>query len=244
MAVHCPGQVVFFAREPGFVHLAQQHRGGRAVFVRDHAIILADGEHEERLIDLHEVSFTREGHVAFQVENALAATAAAWCLKLPIETIRHGLRTFNGDAEEVPGRFNVLNAGEATVIVDYAHNPSAVEALVAGLDAFSHTRRTLVFSGCNRRDSDLLEMGEELGHAFDRVVLYADRGNNGRDDGELNAVLRRGLERGRRVREVIEVATESAAVEQTLRELHGDELLVIGVEAIEQSLAFVRQQLG
>src|SRR5581483_2645645 len=101
----------------------------------------------------------------------------------------------------------------------------------------------LVFSGCNRRDIDLIEMGEEAGHAFDRVILYADWGHSGRSDGELNAVLRQGLRRGKRVREILETQTEREALEMTLISLRPGELLVIGVEAIEDSLAFVQEHL-
>src|SRR5205085_2536875 len=77
----------------------------------------------------------------------------------------------------------------------------------------------VVFTACNRRDCDVIEMGEILGHGFDRVILYRDRGNNERADGELNAVLRRGLAAGRRVAEVVEADTEQDAAEAALRSL-------------------------
>jgi cyanophycin synthetase len=89
----------------------------------------------------------------------------------------------------------------------------------------------------------LIEMGEEAGHAFDRVVLYADWGHSGRSDGELNKVLRDGLGRGRRVRTIVETPTEREALELALNFLRPGELLVIGVEAIEDSLAFVQEHL-
>jgi cyanophycin synthetase len=243
MAPACPGRVVFFAHDSEHP-LLRSHltEGGRAAFARAGKLILADGAREELSLDQEELPFAHHG-IPFQLENALAAAAAAWCLGQSLETIRKGLQTFTGSAEQVPGRFNVLDAGEATVIVDYAHNPSAVAALVTALEVFPHPYRTLVFSGCNRRDIDLIEMGEEAGHAFDRVVLYADWGHSGRGDGELNAVLRQGLKRGRRVREVIETATEREALESALNSLRPGELLVIGVEAIEESLAFVQEQL-
>ncbi len=243
MVPACPGHVVFFTLDSEHAILAR-HRGagGRTAFIRAGKLIIADGDREETLLDQHELAFAHRG-IPFQLENALAAAAAAWCLDVPLDTLRAGLRTFTGSPEQAPGRFNVLKAGEATVIVDYAHNPSAVAALVAALKVFPHPRRTLVFSGCNRRDIDLEEMGEEAGNAFDRVVLYADWGHSGRRDGELNTVLRRGLQRGKRVREVIETATEREALAMTLKALRPGDLLVLGVEAIEESLAFIQTQL-
>jgi cyanophycin synthetase len=245
MAPHCPGAVVFFARDSGNP-IVNSHRaaGGRAVFARDGVLYLAEGAHEESLLPLGRVSLTQPGGIPFQVENVLAATAAAWSLGLPLDVIRTALETFFPSPELVPGRFNVLLAGEAVVIVDYAHNPSAVAALVAALDHFPHRRRTLVFTGCNRRDTDVVEMGTLAGSAFDRVILYQDVGHSDRADGELNGLLRRGLTSGRRASEVVETASEREALAAALQSLRPGELTVLGVESVEESLAFVRQQLS
>ncbi len=64
--------------------------------------------------------------------------------------------------------------------------------MIEAVEHFPHKRRTVVFAGCNRRDSDVVRQGEILGAGFDRVVLYRDQGNRDRKDGELNALLRRG----------------------------------------------------
>jgi cyanophycin synthetase len=245
MACDCPGEVIYFARDGSNPVLAAHRRGGgRAAFVRDGALVLAEGEREQVLSPLARVPLTHGGRVAFQVENALAAAAAAWALDVPREELRAGLASFAGDARQVPGRFNVFHAKGAVVIVDYAHNPSALDALVAGLDGFPHRRRTLVYAGCNRRDADILRMGRTAGDAFDRVLLYEDRGNNDRADGELNALFRRGLAEGRRVAETRETPDEPRAIAEALGDLAPGDLVAIGVEAIEEALALVQQTLG
>jgi cyanophycin synthetase len=239
----CRGAVTFFALDAQHpVLVAHRAEDGRAVFLRDGIVVLAEGEREQTLLALAEMPFT-QGGVPFQSENALATAAAVWALGVPAEEIRLGLRSFAGAAGEAPGRFNVFPVGDSAVIVDYAHNPSAVAALVAGLDHFPQPRRTLVFSGCDRRDADLFEMGETAGNGFDRVILYADRGHNGRADGELNAVLKRGLDAGHRVGAVIETDDERTAITSALEGLGSGELLVLGVDSIEESLAFVQAYL-
>ena len=245
MAKSCPGKVIFWARdEQNPVLLAHRGAGGRGITLRGPSVLMMSGSGEEELLPLAEIPFTQRGQVAFHVDNALAAIGAAWALDLPLEQIRDGLRSFAGNAREVPGRFNVFTRGQATVIVDYAQNPSAVAAVVEAIEQFLQPRRTLVFSGCNRRDIDLVEMGEIAGHAFDRVVLYADSGNDGRADGELNALLKSGLKKGRRVREVTEMPSERQALEAVLARPSAEELIVLGVGAIEDSLAFVEQCLA
>ena len=236
MAPYCLGRVVFFG-------LDETAFPGRrpAVFVRDGDVVFVD-DPEIHVIALAEVPFVHGG-VGFLIENALAAVGAAWGLGLSWDAIRTGLRTFRGDADECPARFNVLPAGESTVIVDYAHNPSALEAMIAGLACFPQPRRTIVTAGSNRRDEDLVDMGARMAGAFDRVVLYADYGHAGRADGELNAMLRRGLAAGPRVRTIEELPSERAAIDHALDTMTPGELVVLGVEAIEESLAHVRTRL-
>jgi cyanophycin synthetase len=244
MAAHCPGAVIFLALDAADpVVAAHRAGGGRAVFVRDDGIVKAEGQRETPVLPLSEVPLTHDGLVAFQVENVLAATATLWALAVPLEAMRVGLTSFGGGAGEVPGRFNVFAVGDATVIVDYAHNPSAVAALVAALERFGPRRRTLVFTGCDRRDVDLREMGAMAGDGFDRVLLYRDWGHRGRSDGELNQVLRQGLASGQRVTEVVELETEKEAVETALRELPPGELLVLGIDSIEETLSAVQQRV-
>ena len=104
MAPHCPGAVVFFARDGQHPVLVEhRRRGGRAAFVRDRRIILAEGPQEIPLVSLERVPLTHGGHIGFQVENALAAAAAAWVLGVPCEVILAGLETFAADLEQRAG---------------------------------------------------------------------------------------------------------------------------------------------
>jgi cyanophycin synthetase len=240
MAEHCPGRVIPFAldRETPFLVVAQYFED-RAVFVSNGSIVLTRYGEEKVLASLDCVPLTHGGRVGFQVENVLAAVAAVWALNVPLDAIRAGLASFTGDARQAPGRFNVLRAGDSTILADYAHNPSALAALVDSLDAFPHRRRSLVFTACNRRDADVLAMGRIIGDGFDRVLLYEDRGNRDRADGELNAVLRRGIAAGQRVADTTEMPGERAAIEAALADLRSGDLLVIGVESIEETLTFL-----
>jgi cyanophycin synthetase len=244
MAPHCPGTITFFARD-GSLPLLAKHRsgGGRAVFVRGGSVVLAAGGREEVQAPLARVPMTHGGQVGFQVENVLAAVAAAWALRLPQDTIREGLATFLGDSEQSPARFNVLHGRGATVVVDYAHNTSAVDALVEALDQFPQTRRSVVFTGCSRGDADHVGMGAAVGNAFDRVILCAVPDDARPALRDYGALLRRGLATGARVSEVYEAADERAAIATAFRDLQPGELLVIGADAIEQALRWVRAHL-
>jgi cyanophycin synthetase len=242
MAARCSGEVIFCTRLPNQA-LIQSHlrAGGRAVCVRDSRITLATGGSETSLMSLDEAPLTHGGRIGFQVENTLAAVAAAWALAIPPATIRSALASFVGDDVQAPGRFNVLRQGNKTLVVDYAHNLSAMKALLAAVETFSHRRRTLVFGGFNRSDAEIIEIGRIIGDAFDQVALYVDCGNRDRSDGELSHLLSRGLAVSSRVWEVITFDSEGAAISQAIQSQQAEDLLVIGIESVEQSLSLIRR---
>ena len=245
MAPYCPGSVVFFCRQPDHpVILAKRAEGGRVVFVRDNSIVLADGELEIRLLSLDRIPMTHGGKIGFQVENALAATAATWSLGIAGELIRTGLETFSASMEKAPGRFNLLEIGGVTVVADYGHNPSALQALMEAFDQFPHAKRTVVYSAAgDRRDCDMIRQGEILGHAFDRVILYEDHYLRGRAPGQISALFKQGMSLGRRVREMHAVQGWQAAVEVALQTVRPGELLLIQADVIDETMEFLRRHL-
>jgi cyanophycin synthetase len=246
MAGHCPGAVVFFARDGGHpVIVEHRARGGRAAFVRDRHMVLAEGGQEIRLISLERVPLTHGGRIGFQVENALAAAAAAWSLGVPCEVIRVGLESFCGDIAKVPGRFNLFEVNGAAVIVDYGHNASSLASLIEAIEQFPHPRRLAVYSTAgDRRDCDLVRQGELLGEAFDHVILFEDHYLRGRQEGEIIALFRRGLAQGSRVEGVQEVRGAVKAMEAGLAAVRPGELLLLQADVIDETVEFVQRCLA
>jgi cyanophycin synthetase len=241
MAPKCPGSVVYFCRDGEHeVIRAAREQGGRVVFVRDDHVILAEGDRETVFTSLSRIPLTYHGRVAFQVENALAAIAAVWWLNVPFDQIRQGLATFTSSAQQTPGRFNVLEANGATVVIDYGHNPSAVSALVEAIEMFPHKRRSIIFSAeGDRRDEDIVRQTEIVGDAFETVILYEYPDRRGRAEGEIMALLKEGLGTGTRLIETIEVPDEPTAVDLALRALEPGDLLVVQPKEIDDIVAEV-----
>jgi cyanophycin synthetase len=245
MAPDCPGNVVFFCRDANDPVIAR-HRSnrGRAVFVRDRSIVLADGANEIPLLSLDRVPLTHGGRIGFQVENTLAATAATWALGVPAEVIRTGMESFSPTMEKVPGRFNVVQVGGATVIFDYGHNTSSLAAMLEALDQFPHARRTCIYSAAgDRRDEDMVRQGELLGAAFDRVIVYEDHYLRGREPGQIIALFRQGIEKGPRTKVIEGHQGWNNAIEAALTALEPGELLVCQADVIDDTVEYVRRRL-
>jgi cyanophycin synthetase len=258
MAGSCPGRVIYFAHDRNHpVMAAHRAQAQRKVFVERDAIVAAEGNWRE-IIPLADVPLTHaqpaQGRhldaaplpvLPFQVENAMAAVAAAWGAGVPWDAIRKGLATFVSDAAAVPGRFNVMSYRGATVIADYGHNPDAMLALVAAVEAMApQARRTVVISAAgDRRDQDIREQTQILGAAFDRVVLYQDAAQRGRADGEVLGLLREGLVGARRVKDVVEVRGEFMAIDTALSSLAAGDLCLVLVDQVDEALTHLKQRI-
>src|SRR5215218_4992994 len=130
MAAATDSDVVYLSTNPRqHVVVAHLAAGGRSVVIEDGAIVLAEGASRIELIELARVAFTRAGAIGFQVQNALAATAAAWAAGLNPAMIARALTTFATDEQMAPGRFNTMEIAGVEIILDYGHNTAAVAAL-------------------------------------------------------------------------------------------------------------------
>ncbi|WP_426145112.1 cyanophycin synthetase [Polaromonas sp. DSR2-3-2] len=237
MAKACPGKVIFFAADR-HQPLMATHRaqGKRTVFVDGAMLVAAEGSRVER-IALQGIPVTRGGTIGFQVENVMAAVAAAWAVNLSWDTIKSALASFVTDSHNAPGRFNVMDYAGATVIADYGHNPDAMQALVAAVNAMPAQRRSVVISGAgDRRDSDITGQTAILGAAFDEVILYQDAAQRGRADGEVMALLREGLQDASRAVRIDEIRGEFAAIDEALSRLQPGDLCLVLVDQVQEAL--------
>ncbi|CAH0348397.1 cyanophycin synthetase [Aquabacterium sp. CECT 9606] len=245
MASKAVSEIIFFAQDHHHPIMATHRaQNKRTVFVDGDAIVAAQGAWRER-IPLRDIPITRNGTIGFQVENVLAAVAAAWGVGLDWDAVRSGLASFVNDADNAPGRFNVMDYKGATVIADYGHNPDAMRALVSAVEGIPAKRRSVVISGAgDRRDDDIREQTAILGDAFDDVLLFQDACQRGRVDGEVLALLRDGLKDAQRTRNIDEIRGEFVAIDTALHRLSPGDLCLILVDQVEEALAHLAKRVA
>jgi cyanophycin synthetase len=159
--------------------------------------------------------------------------------------IRAGLESFGADMDRVPGRFNLFEINEATIIVDYGHNVSSLQTLIGTFGQFPHDRRGVVYSAAgDRRDADMIRQGELLGMHFDRVILYEDHYLRGRKPGEIMGLFKQGIAQGTRAREVEEALGALVAVETALKAAKPGELWLVQADTIDETVDFIRRYLA
>jgi UDP-N-acetylmuramoyl-L-alanyl-D-glutamate--2,6-diaminopimelate ligase len=111
-------------------------------------------------------------HGRFNRENAVAAAAAARALGVGEDAIRRGLEA----VELVPGRFELVDEGQPfTVVVDYAHTPNALEAVLEAARELASGRVICVFGAGGDRDRDKRPlMGQVVTELADDALVTSD----------------------------------------------------------------------
>ncbi|OIR02468.1 cyanophycin synthetase [mine drainage metagenome] len=250
MAEACPGSVTFFTQDRHHPVMAAHYaRGRRIVYVENGQIVAAQRHAEqpqfEQRVELSQIPITRNGTIGFQIENAMAAIAAAWALNVDWDVIRKGVATFVNDAQTAPGRFNFFDYRGASVIADYGHNPDAILALVAAVETIPAKKRMVVISGAgDRRDDDIRRQTEILGDVFDDIILYQDQCQRGRADGEVLRLLQQGLVNAKRANNIDEIQGEFLAIDTALSRLQAGDLCLILIDQVDEALAHIAQRVA
>jgi cyanophycin synthetase len=223
-----------------------QHRakGGKAVTVRDGAIVMAIGRDERRVARLSDLPLTHGGRIGFQIENLLASVGAAYALGISLESIRTGIETFSSDPKTVPARFNVVSYRGGTVILDYGHNASALLALGEAIEKLPHRRRKIVYTAAgDRRDEDITRQARIIGDFFHEIYIYEDQCTRGRPDGEIMRIMRDGFGPDRKDRSIMQATGEMAAIGAAMGSLKPGDILLCQIDQVEAGLDFVAELL-
>jgi cyanophycin synthetase len=233
-AARVQAPVVWFSLEPDRAALADHLRaGGAAAVCANGDLVLAVGDTRRVVATVSEIPIALAGAAPHNVANALAAMAAARVLAVPIEAVGRVLRRFGRTAEDNPGRANVVELGGVLMIVDFAHNPHGMAALVRMAATFPARRRLLLLGQAgDRSDADLRGLARAAA-AFrpDRIVLkemeYYWRG---RPAGEISTILAEEFLRcGFAPEAVVRAESEVGGVREALSWARAGDLLLLTV---------------
>ena len=122
----------------------------------------------------------------FTVYNSLAAIALCRHLNIDREAVLDALNTI-----QVKGRLEIYpTPGEYTLMIDYAHNAMALDALLTNIRAYGPERIICMFGcGGNRAKSRRYEMGEVSSRLADLTVVTSDNPRNEEPMDIINDIL-------------------------------------------------------
>lgn len=160
----------------------------------------------------------------FNVANALAAIAAAAEAGLDPQSVADGIARSAG----VPGRLERIETGrDLTVVVDYAHKPDAVDAVLRTLRPVTRGRLIIVIGAGGDRDRGKRPVMGAIAAELADLVVVTDDNPRTEDPAAIRAEVLAGARTGGA--EVVEIGDRREAIATALRRsAPGDVLLVAG----------------
>jgi cyanophycin synthetase len=187
-----PGTVAWFSLDPANpVVVSHTGEGGTACVLDAGDLVQVRGDSRETICKAADIPITLGGAARHNVSNALAAAALAFALDVPMAAVRRGLSTMT--QQENPGRGNVFDVDGFKVIIDFAHNPQAIEALLEMAAAMQGKRKVLCFAQAGDRPDDLIrELARNAWEkGLDRVIVSElAHYYRGRGPGEVYGLIR------------------------------------------------------
>lgn len=219
--------------------------GGLAAVCREGSISICKGNLITKIEEVDNIPITFNGKARFNIANALAATLAAYVTGICLPAIRCSLRSFSNSTELTPGRMNLFNFGDFSIMVDYAHNPHGLRALGEYIISVPASKRIGVIAGVgDRRAEDIIALGEEAARIFDEIIIRMDANLRGRTQSEISSLLTRGIQNIEPDKEVACFSNELDAVEHAINTAKPDTFTVILVENITSVSEYLQQRLN
>ena len=242
MAENVKAKVAYFSMNPeNPIILNQMRRDGLAAVYEDGYLSILEGKWTLRIEQAINVPGTMGGMAPFMIANALAASLAAFVNGVDIELIRQGLRTFVLSADQTPGRMNLFNLGTHHALVDYAHNPASYEAIGGFVSNWKGQRLGVIGGPGDRRDEDLMELGEIASRVFDRIIIKEDDDKRGRESGSAADFILKGVLQSNSTVQTEVILNETEALETALTQVEPGGLVVIFPESVSRAIAHIQR---
>jgi cyanophycin synthetase len=234
-------RVLWFSLDPEHPRVSRAlAAGGEAAVLRDGVLTLLRGGAAQPVLPAGEAPVTFGGAARHNVANALAAIGLAAAIGIPAEAMAAGLRRFRNRPEDNPGRGNLFERDGVHILVDYAHNPHGLSALLDVAGALPATRRLLLLGQAGDRGDDALRAlaRAALPFAADRILIKEmPEMLRGRRPGEIPALLEAELlHHGVAAATIGRAPSELEAVHQALAWAQPGDLLILLVHSQREAV--------
>jgi cyanophycin synthetase len=170
-------------------------QGASIAWLHDDGLWLTTGDATEPrlLARVSEVRSSRGGLLRHNLQNALGAALVALAMGIPEPAIQQGLKDFQGDEQDNPGRGNWFEHKGIHILVDFAHNEHGLAALAQAIGVLGDKRVAVMLGQAgDRSDAAIRGIAQvAVGMQPDRLLVYQLPGyERGRDIAEPPALIR------------------------------------------------------
>jgi UDP-N-acetylmuramoyl-L-alanyl-D-glutamate--2,6-diaminopimelate ligase len=174
----------------------------------------------------------------FNVHNALAVVGIGEAIGLDPAAVRDGLQS----VERIPGRMELIEAGQPFgVVVDYAHSPASLQAvleLLAPVAAARGGEVIAVFGSAGERDTEKRPVMGRIAGERARLVVVTDEDPRGEDRQSILDEIAAGAEAvgRRRDHDLLVIADRASAIRAAFERARQGDVVLLAGKGHEQSI--------
>jgi len=221
---------------------ALQRLNGITAVYENGFVTICRGEWKMRIMKAENIPLTYGGKAKFMIQNVLPAVLAAHVQGISIEDIKAALETFIPSATQTPGRLNMFEFNNFTILLDYAHNPAGMRGLQKFVDELECTVKVGIIAGIgDRRVEDNNEMGSIAAEMFDEIIIRQDKRLRGKTEEELIKMLDDGIKMKDPNKKTTIIPSEKEAITYAVKNAVKGSLIVLCSDVIPDALDLVKE---
>jgi len=221
---------------------ALQRRGGLTAIFENGYVTICKGQWKMRVMKVENIPLTYGGKAKFMIQNVLAAILAANVHGISIEDMKVALETFRPSASQTPGRLNLFEFENFSILLDYAHNPAGMRALKDFADNLEASHRVCIIAGIgDRRVEDNNEIGSIAAEMSDEIIIRQDKRLRGKTEEELIKMLDDGIKMKNPKMKTTIIPSEREAITYAVNNAKKDSLIILCSDVVPDALELVQK---
>ncbi len=221
---------------------ALQRLNGITAVYENGFVTICRGEWKMRVMKAENIPLTYGGKAKFMIQNVLPAILAANIQGISIEDMKAALESFIPSANQTPGRLNLFEFNDFSILLDYAHNPAGMRALQEFTNELDATVKVGIIAGIgDRRVEDNNEMGSIAAEMFDEIIIRQDKRLRGKTEDELIKMLNDGIKMKDPNKKTIIIPSEKEAITYAVKNAVKGSLIIMCSDVIPDALDLVKQ---
>ncbi|MFL0195580.1 cyanophycin synthetase [Clostridium sp. WILCCON 0269] len=240
------GSIIMFSKDKSNLILRDTiDKGGCGIYIDGCIMYLEKKDGAIPIISIEDIKISLGGKLAYNIENAMAACAAAVALNIDHSVIREGLKSFYCDLSFNPGRFNIYNLNGIKVVLDYGHNIEGYKAVISAAKSFNYKRLVgIIGVPGDRTDKSVEKVGEIAGKNFDYIYIKEDKDRRGRKSGEIASILKKGVMKTNfSLKKVETILDEKMALEKAIDTAKEGDFIIIFFEEMDSLIKLLDKKL-
>lgn len=219
--------------------------GKKAVFIEDNSIVMVNNKKKYKLIDINDIPISFNGNLEYNIENAMAASAALLGLNVDYCMIEKGLKSFKSDSKDNKGRFNIYNYNGRKIILDYGHNIEGYRAVISSLNKMKKNNNLIGVIGIpgDREDAVAYEIGKICADGLDKIVIKEDKDKRGRKPGEIAELLKKAILKNKKDCNLSICLDEIEALDHAVNISKKDDIIIVFYEKLNSLVEYINDDI-